>query len=218
MTFALMEELLHQATDKNGSADYLTMPSLTSRSHHALLSALGGSQSITTIEMITGIAARLRRCCGIGFEGNGRFKAKPADALHDTSVMRVDADLPGSLDTRSKRGTSELAITQVASCHPTPRTAPVPIQLPALGQPGTGLFASSLQTARAVGSVVGNSSAPGDAASRSAWPEPARGQACHPSGRWPGGQVARQPVDVGHRASSLIKLLWRDLPGDWGAA
>jgi Phage capsid-like protein len=51
MTFALLDELLHQVTDKNGAADYLTMPSRTLRSYRALLRALGGAKVSEVVDM-----------------------------------------------------------------------------------------------------------------------------------------------------------------------
>lgn len=104
-------------------------------------------QTITASETIARQAAYLRRHCyanaknSNGSGGNGSpFVLGPADALHVASAMLIGADVLVTLDSDNKPKTREMAMTDVAKYYPVPDMHQVPIQRPALGLPGTGLF------------------------------------------------------------------------------
>lgn len=99
-------------------------------------------QIITATETVARKAAKLRQHCYLQSKANGssQFKLSPADALHVASAMLIEAELLVTLDSRNKPANGELAMTEVCNHYPVPDLYPVPIQRPALGQIGTGLF------------------------------------------------------------------------------
>lgn len=91
-------------------------------------------------------AARLRTHCHkaarASSTGDPYLLAMP-DAVHVVSAMRIGAAVLVTLDKNDKSVTAsrrELGMTSVARFYPVPDLHPVPIQLPAVGLPGTGLF------------------------------------------------------------------------------
>lgn len=99
-------------------------------------------QTVTASETVARKAAHLRKHCYVRGQTNGDAThiLSPADALHVASAMLLDADILVTLDSKNKGGKKEMAMTAVTNHYPLPGLKSVPIQRPALGQPGTGLF------------------------------------------------------------------------------
>lgn len=99
-------------------------------------------QTITVTETVARKAAYLRKHCYTRGKGGGSltYILSPADALHVTSAMLVEADLLVTLDSANKSRKQEMAMTGVASHYPVPNLKPVPIQRPSHGMLGAGLF------------------------------------------------------------------------------
>lgn len=100
-------------------------------------------QTITASEIVARKAAQLRKHCYIRAKNGGEVThiVTPADALHIASAMLVEAEVLVTLDSANKGGRrKEMAMTEVSNHYPLPGLKSVPIQRPALGLPGTGLF------------------------------------------------------------------------------
>jgi predicted nucleic acid-binding protein len=97
-------------------------------------------------ESIARDAARLRSHCHklAKSQANGDpYLLTMPDAIHVATAMRIRADVLVTTDTKDKPVNikrRELGMTQVAKYYPVPDLHPVPIQIPALGLPGTGLL------------------------------------------------------------------------------
>lgn len=103
-------------------------------------------QTISVTEAISRDAARLRTHCHqlakAESPGEPHLLAMP-DAIHVASAMKIGADVLITLDRKDKSVNltrRELGMTSVARFYPVPDLHSVPIQLPALGLPGTGIF------------------------------------------------------------------------------
>lgn len=103
-------------------------------------------QLVSFTEAISRDAARLRTHCHqmakVQSPGEAYLLAMP-DAIHVASAMRLGADVLVTLDTKDKPvkvHRRELGMTSVAKFYPVPDLRQVPISLPALGLPGTGIL------------------------------------------------------------------------------
>ena len=103
-------------------------------------------QLLAVSESVARDAAHLRTHCHQMAKGqaNGNpYLLSMPDAIHVASAMRIEAAVLVTTDTNDKAGNyarRELGMTQVSKYYPVPDLHPVPIQLPALGLPGTGIF------------------------------------------------------------------------------
>lgn len=97
-------------------------------------------------ESIARDAARLRTHCHrqAKSQANGDpYLLTMPDAIHVATAMRIKADVLVTTDTNDKSvdiKRRELGMAQVSRYYPVPDLHPVPIQLPALGLPGTGIL------------------------------------------------------------------------------
>lgn len=102
---------------------------------------------VSVTEAIARDAARLRNHCYEKAKGNGSgepYLLAMPDAIHVATAMRLPADVLVTLDTKSKTVNTarrDLGMSEVSRYYPVPDLAPVSIQLPAMGLPGTGLLA-----------------------------------------------------------------------------
>jgi predicted nucleic acid-binding protein len=97
-------------------------------------------------ESIARDAARLRSHCHrlAKSQSNGDpYLLTMPDAIHVATAMRIKADVLVTTDTNDKSVETkrrELGMTQVSRYYPVPDLHPVPIRLPEIGLPGTGLL------------------------------------------------------------------------------